>query len=287
MQIRYINQYNKEIKFDTKPSSLRLYDLEGRSGLQNNISFSNTTYIDGSTVNSQVINKRDMSIVGKIISRNVLEVDQIKRDLTSTFTLKGEGILFFKDNENSKEYCIRCVVSKGVVFSQDDYGIVSFIIELISPNPFWKDGAEAKVEIANIKGAFHFPLRLPTIMGYKEPSLIVNCNNTGDVNIGMRLEFIAKNPLTNPSLFDVNTRQYIKINKAMVKGEKIIIDTNIGQKGIVSVIDNVETKILHLMDFDSSFLQLQKGDNLYRYNADTGIEFLTCNIYYSPSYLGV
>ena len=73
----------------------------------------------------------------------------------------------------------------------------------------------------------------------------------------------------------------------MARGEKITINTNVGKKYITSNLNGVETKILHLLDFESDFLQLKKGDNLFRYNADEGIDFLTCNIYYSPKYLGV
>lgn len=291
MQIRYTNSFNNNITINSKPSSLRLLDLEGRDGLENQISTTKTTNIDGIIVNSTTVGNRDLAIVGNIYSKNVSEIEKIKRDLISIFTIKEHGALYFKDTDDSKEYCIECIVSNAPKFTVNDYGIIKFRIELIAPIPFWTDALDAKVEIAQIKGSFHFPLIIPktqgTILGYKQPSLIVNCNNQGDVNTGMRIEFYANNPVTNPSLFDVNTRKYIKINKSMVKDEKIIINTNVGKKSIVSIINGVETKILHLFDFSSDFLQIYKGDNLLRYNADSGIEFLTCNIYYSQKYLGV
>lgn len=287
MQIRYVNKYKDSIELNSNPSSLRLYDLEGRDGLQNEISVSKTTYVDGIGINSTTVGQRDMAIVGKIISNNILEVENIKRKLLRSFTLKDKGVLYFKNNSESKEYCIDVVVSNAPMFTNISYNVIDFIIELVAPLPYWRDKLEAKTEIAKIKGSFHFPLNLPAIMGYKQPNLIVNCKNVGDVDTGMRIEFYAKNPVLNPGLFDVNTRQFIKVNKQMVKGERIILNTNAGHKNITSVVDGIETKILHLIDFSSNFIQLQRGDNLLRYQADEGIDFLTCDIYYSPKYLGV
>ena len=286
MQIRYVNKFNNSITFDSKPSTLRLYGVDGKDGLKNQISTTKTTYVDGVNVSSATVNERSLSIIGKIFSKDKSEVERIKRDLIKAFTIKGEGVLYYMETEDSKEYCIDCIVSNAPIFSQNDYGITNFIIDLVAPMPFWRDKLESKTEVAQIKGSFHFPLNLPTMMGYKQPGLIVNCNNVGDVNVGMRIEFIAKSQLTNPSLFDVNTREFIKINKVMVAGEKIVINTNAGKKSITSVLNNVETKILHFIDFSSSFLQLQKGDNLLRYDAEEGLQFLTCNIYYSPTIFG-
>ena len=287
MQIKYINENNKSIELNTKPSFLRLYYVEGKDGLSNQISSSKITFTDGINVFNTTINERSLAIIGKIISKDKEQVANIKRNLIETFNVKSNGLLIYKDTEESKEYCIDCIVTNGPKFTVNGYGVIDFIVELVAPYPFWRDKKEAKVEIAQIKGSFHFPLNIPTIMGYKQPSLIVNCNNTGDVEVGMRIEFIAKKELKNPSLFDVNTRKFIKINKNMARGEKITINTNIGKKYITSNLNGVETKILHLLDFESDFLQLKKGDNLFRYNADEGIDFLTCNIYYSPKYLGV
>ena len=274
MQVRYTNKYKDSIEINSNPSSLRLYDLEGRCGLSNEISVSKTTYTDGVIINSTTLGQRDLIIVGKIISNNKVEIESIKRKLIRTFTVKDNGTLYFKNNDDSNEYCIDAIVSNAPIFTSVSYNVIDFIIELVAPNPYWRNKTEARIEIASIKGSFHFPLNLPTIKGYREPNLIVNCNNVGDVDSGMRVEFYAKEPVLNPSLFDINTRQFIKINNA-------------GEKSIISIIEGVETKILHLLDLNSSFLQLSRGDNLLKYEADEGVEFLFCDIYYSPKYLGV
>ncbi|HEX3075966.1 MAG TPA: phage tail family protein, partial [Lachnospiraceae bacterium] len=120
--------------------------------------------------------------------------------------------------------------------------------------------------------------------------LIVNVYNKGDVETGMRIVFRAKGALTNPSLFNVETREFIKINKAMTAGEVITIDTNYGKKGITLRKNGVESNILNYIDIaggGNTFLQLAVGDNLLRYNADTGADNLEVDIYFDNRYLGV
>lgn len=287
MQIKYTNKYGQEVVISDKPSSLRLYDLEGKCGVLNEISSSKNTYMDGVNVNATTVNERELILTGKIISSNKSEVESIRRKLLSTFTPKGKGKLYFKENENSKEYLIETIVSSAPVFLSVDFNVTEFVIELIAPDPYWRDTYEGKVNIANIQGKFSFPLNLPTLMGTKKPNLIVNCANNGDVPTGLRIEFTALSQVVNPSLFNINTREYIKVNITLNSGDKIVINTNQGRKSVVVIANNIETKILHLLDFNSTFLQVEKGDNLFRYDAEVGIERLTCNLYYSPKYLGV
>ncbi len=44
-------------------------------------------------------------------------------------------------------------------------------------------------------------------MGHKSPSLIVNVHNPGDIETGMKIEFKALGFLSNPSLFNINSRE--------------------------------------------------------------------------------
>jgi hypothetical protein len=160
----------------------------------------------------------------------------------------------------------------------------------LAPNPFWQDINATKTEIAIWRGAFEFPLELVEEgieLGYREPSLIVNILNKGDVATGMRIQFKALATVENPSLFNVNTREYIKINKTMSTGEIITVTTGFGDKKVYLDNNGVVTNAFNYIDLNSTFLQLEVGDNLFRYDADEGIDNLEVSIYYTPQYLGV
>jgi hypothetical protein len=124
-------------------------------------------------------------------------------------------------------------------------------------------------------------------MGHREPSLIVNVLNEGDVETGMRVDFKALASVENPSILNINTQEFIKINKIMDAGEIISVTTNYGSKKVESYLSGVTTNAFNYIDLGTTFLQLNVGDNLFRYDAETGIENLEVSIYFTPQYLGV
>jgi hypothetical protein len=103
----------------------------------------------------------------------------------------------------------------------------------------------------------------------------------------MRIVFRALGELENPQLFNVNTREYMKLNYTMQGGDVITVDTSYGAKNIILTRNGVETNIYRYMDVDSTFLQLDIGDNIFRYDADDGLSNLEVTVYFSQKYLGV
>ncbi len=267
----------------------KLFDIEGIETAEFELNIVNNSHLDGSSVISKRIQKRPISISVDYKGENK-EIERQK--LISFFNPKNIGVLIveYGDVKRSIEYEIENFKSKLT----NVYDGLSFTVDLICPNPFWTNVELNKKQIALWKGDFHFPLVIPInkgiTMGHREPSLIVNVLNNGQVKTGMIIEFFARGTLSNPSLFNVNTREFIKINKGMVAGEKFIINTNVGKKKILQELNGVTTDILNYLDIvggGDTFLQLEVGDNLFRYNADSNLDNLEVNIYFSPQYLGV
>lgn len=51
--------------------------------------------------------------------------------------------------------------------------------------------------------------------------------------------------------------------------------------------DGVETDYFRYIDVDSTFMQLAIGDNMFRYDAASGVNSLEVSIFYSKEFLGV
>lgn len=170
-----------------------------------------------------------------------------------------------------------------------------FKIVGMAADPLFKDDHEDKVSAASTKAMFHFPLIInkteqepPMVMfGVREPSLIVNVFNHGAVGTGMRIVFKALGTLTGPSLINVYTQDYFKLNKTMYAGEVVEVTTTIGEKKVIAHINGVETNYFRYRDLSSTWLQLDVGDNLFRYDAESGIDNLEVYIYFSNRYLEV
>lgn len=244
---------------------------------------------NGAHLTSTVLEGRDIPVTGTILAENEYEMEIRKRDLIELVNPLND-LRLIRDN-----YKIEGRPTSTANFSSDykennEYAC-KFIFTLMCANPFWSNVQDKKVDIALWKGSFHFPLVIPDvkgiIMGYKEPSLIVNVLNNGNIDTGMMIEFRARGTLTNPSLFNINTREWLKIEKEMVAGEVIKINTNFGKKRVEQYLNGVTTNAFNYLKRGSKFLQLSKGDNLFRYDADSNLDNLEVAIYYNNNYLGV
>ncbi|NFA60817.1 phage tail family protein [Clostridium sporogenes] len=279
------NEKGQQIEFSIW-SPFFLQNIDGISGLKNTIYSSKGMGQDGSTCVGSTLDDRNIVIQGAITENKELN----REKLLSIINPKLKSKLIYIDG-NIKKY-VECIVETAPIIPKENNP--KFQISLLCNNPYWKDYIDSKVNIALWKGDFHFPLVIPVnkgiTMGHREPSLIVNVLNNGQVKTGMIIEFFARGTLSNPSLFNVNTREFIKINKGMVAGEKFIINTNYSKKKILREFNGVTTDILNYLDIvggGDTFLQLDVGDNLFRYNADSNLDNLEVNIYFSPQYLGV
>ena len=186
-------------------------------------------------------------------------------------------------------------VRYSAAYKENNEVICKFKIDGKAADPLFRDTNDGKVSAASTRPMFRFPLIInktdqkpPVIMfGAREPSLIVKVYNSGAVSTGMRIVFKATGTLTNPSLINVYTQEYFRLNKELHSGEVVEITTTIGEKKVIAQVNGVESNYFRYRDLDSTWLQLDVGDNLFRYDADSGIDNLEVYIYFSNRYLEV
>jgi len=276
---------SREIIFDNINYVLNQIDY-GSSGATHT-TFKGINQI-GAYLTNSTIDTREISVMGYILANSKSDMQIRKHELYKLLNPLDKFILI------NDGYKIECVAESTVKFAVDktennDY-VAKFEIVALCNNPCFVPVNAINVNIAQWQGEFHFPLEIPktgVVMGTRIPSTIINISNTGDIETGIVIKFTAKSSVTNPSLLNVNTREYIKINRVMLAGEEISINTNYGQKAVTSLYNNTTTNILNYLDFESTFLQLPLGDNIFRYDADENISNIEISINYSPKYLGV
>lgn len=284
----YKNERGDTLRFGDRAPFL-VTAIEGLGSPQNIISKSKSPLQDGSTITMTSLEDRGLMFQGVILENDRVIRQRLRRQLIKVFNPKLNGELTIERDGTVKK--IECVPELAPFFPsnmQNNYQ--EFSIQLFSANPYWQDPISTKKEVAIWRESFEFPLEMleqGIELGYREPSLIVNVINDGDVECGIRIEFKALASVTNPSLFNVNKREFFKINKSMVAGEVITVTTDFQNKKVLSNINGIERNAFNWIDFESTFLQLDVGDNLLRYDAEEGLENLAVTIYYTPQYLGV
>lgn len=245
-------------------------------------------YVTGTSLET-----RSVTIQGWVIAENESMMTIRKTTLNRFFNPQQAVDLFYKD------YVLRFLPNTSIrystVIAENNEVICKFKVEGYCPDPLFSEQVESKVAAASTQAMFHFPLIISEtpnppggiIFGLRQPSLIFTVTNNGAVDVGMKIVFRASGTLTNPSLIEVNTQKFFKVNKTMVAGEEITIDTIIGEKKIEGYLNGITSNYFKYRDLDSEWLQLKVGDNLFRYDADQNIGNLEVYIYYNNKYLEV
>jgi hypothetical protein len=260
--------------------------MDGLGSVQNTVYRHKSPSQDGTTATGSALEERAPVIEGVILSR---DKDMYRQALLRAFNPKLSGTLRYERRQVVKE--IDCIPELAPAFPSDySKTYQAFLITLLCPNPFWRDISANKAEIAIWRGAFEFPLELVSEgieVGFREPSLIVNVFNPGDVPCGMKIQFKALATVETPSLFNVNTREQFKINKTLAAGEVITVTTHFQNKRVELNQNGVISNAFNWIDLGSTFMQLDVGDNLLRYDASSGLDNLEISIWHTPQYLGV
>ena len=290
-KLTYINERGESITFS--PASLyhvNMKDVSGLSDVRNAIYSISSMGQDGDTFLGNRIESRDIEIVGHIIERDKVARQSLRRSMNKILNPQFSATLVYE--LGSFKRVIACTIDDAPIFKRVKV-FEQFTIGLCCLSPFWKEETESREDIAMWTGGLEFPepdgieLFDGWEIGTRQPSLIVNVYNSGDVKAGMRIEFRALGSLTNPLLLNVATQEYIKVNMELQAGDVLTVSTGYGEKAVKLKRAGETTDAFRYLDVDSSYLQLSVGDNLFRYDADTNEENLEVTIYHNNLYLGV
>jgi hypothetical protein len=268
-------------------------DCKGISDISNKIYTTNSMGQQGDTYIGQRIEPRDITITGSIATRDKDYSLDLRRKMQKVLNPELDATLTYVYKNFKK--VIDCKGEDAPKFTRK--GIYQdFTVSLTCPDPFWREENEDKDDIAEWIGSLMFELEINESegieFGYREPSVIVDVYNDGDVATGMRIEFRAIGTLTNPQLLNMNTGEFIKIGSddnvvTLIAGDIVVVNTEYGKKGATLTRGGVSEDYFRYIDVDSTFMQLEIGDNVFRYGADTNPDLLEVSVYHSNKYLGV
>lgn len=272
-----------------------LYDHFDLSGLSASINYAESTG-DGATYQRTRLEIRDFDMPFYINrkGRPVWWIEEQRTLAYKVFNPKKNPLKLEFETPAGKEYYLFANLEGAPYFPN----------ELENENELWQDGllqftandpyiyenTVQSVDVATWVGAFEFPLEIPEEgieMGYRSESLIANVFNGGQESTGMLIRFKALGTVAKPSLINVNTYEEFKLNFTMLGGDVIEVSTYQGRKTITLIRNNVHSNIFHARQLLSKFLQLEVGDNLFRYDAESGIDNLEVQMQFTPRLLGV
>lgn len=280
------------ISFDHPFQLLNDVDL---SGLTATVNYSDTT-ADGSNYQNTLLDNRTFPVtffIEKVINDPVWYEEQRSfsfRVLNPHFNPMRVDF----ETAGGKSYFINANLDslpnypKG--FENDNRLWAKGIIFMTANDPYIYQTATARFEMGTWVGDLEFPLEITEggiEIGHYEDALITDIKTTGHLTTGMNIQLLARDHVTNPSFTNAVTYEVFRLEIAMVRGDVIEISTYRGNKSIYLIRDNIKTDIFSSLSLASTFLQLQPGSNLIKYDADSGLDNLEAIITFNNSFLGV
>lgn len=248
----------------------------------------------GVSVNNTSLGTRGIAIEGWVVAQHERDMTKKKSALNAFINPQEPLDLLYDDYkiqfnpDNTVKYSINYAENNDVV--------CKFQIVGTAHDPMFVDSIENRLNFATTTAEFHFPLvispQLPeggVVFGSRTDSLIATVINKGSVSTGMRIVFKAKGSVSNPKLINVETQEQLLIRKDLVAEEEIEINTIVGSKRVRGRIGETSpfTNYFVYKTLDSTWIQLAVGKNLFRYDADSGLDNLEVFVYFQNRFLEV
>ena len=290
MKLDYISARGDRLPLATN-NLFALTHIEGLTSAAVSISSSTIGGADGDIINSVQANPRPISMDLRV--RDGVSVDEAKRAVLQVVKIKQVGTLEWTHNGKT-------VTISGVVESVEMprfSNAVTMQISMYCSQPFWEDIEFVVQQISeaidlhwftdSATGMLYFPDEgIP--LGEYDTIRTKHFYNNGDVAVGLEISVVAFDTVTNPIIYDGNGNFFgvgygdgAKRVQLEV-GDNVIITTHKGNKNITLNGRSILSKLRP----QSTWLQLEAGDNLFTINSDDdSLTNMTFSLIYKQRYI--
>ena len=274
------NVKNNILTLTQNESDYQVLSITGLNPPNAQINTSTIAGLDGAKFNSSKLQSRNIVIMIKI--NGDIEANRI--NLYKYFATK-EWCKFYYENEHRNVY-IDCYVENFEcnLFTNNEIAQIS----LICPQPYFKDMQTIIDDISKALAAFEFPFGFGS-KGATNPSVtkdtstdsaiefstidtskITNIYNDSESMTGVIIKIDVMGTISKLLIKNTQTGELMTLSYKFLENDRILINTNKGQKSIVLVRNGVTTNLFTALVKGSTFFQLTIGDNFFSYTADNG-----------------
>ena len=272
MKFDYISARGDRLPLATN----ELFDLvhvDGMTTAATSIASNTMGGADGDIINNVKANARPIVIDLRV--KNGVNVEDAKRAVLRVVKIKQLGTLEWTQNE-------RTVTISGVVETVDMprwTNAVTLQIAMYCSQPYWEDLDFIVQQISeaidlhyftdSATGMLYFPVEgIP--LGEYDTIRTKRFHNGGDVAVGLEISIVAFATVTNPIIYNENG-DFLGVGYGdgakrvqLTAGDNVVITTHKGNKDIKLNGKSILSKLRP----QSTWLQLEAGDNLFTINSD-------------------
>lgn len=278
---KFIYQNSKdEEMFFSLDSVFILNNITGIDSNTTDISSSESVGQVGSTINHKHVKEKNITINGTIkkdtkANRNKLLDIVLPADDAKLFCIVDE-----------RKYYLEVTPTATPIIENLDYG-PKFQFALNCFYPFWKETDINSTTLNGIQSRFRFPINFGGTwqVGTSIEAEFINIRNKGNQKIGIEITLKAESLCSGFKIQNVKTLEFLYLDYEMQAGEEITITTGYNNKRITS---NLNGNIIRYLDLiNSAFLQLEPGDNIFKFSAEINEQGVQVNADYSIVKVGL
>ena len=244
------------------------------------INTTNISGMDGARFNSSKLGTRNIVIMLRINGN----VEDNRQELYRFFRTKDVCTFYFS-NDN------RDVLIQGYVetvecdlFAQGQ----TMQISIICPYPYFQAIQNVVVDISNEVATFSFPFSInqgePIPFTNYISNRVTNVKNNSETETGVMIGIYVLSDVGKIQIRDTDTGEYITLVYSFLENDRIVINTEKGNKNISLIRNGVETNLFTALQEGSIFFQLKVGDNHFGYLVNDGSDDDAVYIVFDFSY---
>ncbi len=260
---RIENYVNDILTLTQNEDNFQVLSIEGLNPPNAQINTSAIAGMDGAKFNSSKLNTRNIVVYIKI--RGDIERNRLR--LYSFFATKQWCKFYYKNGSLD-------VFAEGYIESVE-CGIFSnnevMQISILCPDPYLKSVQEILDDISKTVKLFEFPFAIeyPYIEFSRiEDNRIVNVESS--FASGVIVDIDIYQAASKVEILKTDTNEKIALNYDFLPNDKIVIDTNKGQKSVALMRGDDKINLFMSIEKGSAFFQLKSGNNYFTYRIDGG-----------------
>lgn len=292
----HLNESIELVLTEPEESGFVIRSIEGLGPVNANVHFTELATLDGAIDNDARLGTRNIVLSLVFIGKPTIENT---RQLSYKYFPIKQKILFRIKTTNRECYTVGRVESNVPnIFDQQE----GCQISILCPDSYFKSLKDGTVSFYGVEPLFEFPFSNESLV---EPLIEFGdmytissgeINYQGDGETGILINIYANGSAEGLTIQNAKTRQMLSISDSKLisltgagisKGDNIIIDTTKGNKSVLLIRDGQTINILNALEKPISWINLNRGSNIFTFTADSGLNYLKYVINYNSLYEGV
>lgn len=284
--ITVTNHLNESITMDMRfpeKSGFLIYSIDGLGPPKADINFTDLSLIDGSIYNSARANKRN--IIFSFLFMMKPDIETMRKLSYKYFPVKQRIKVAIESDSREVEAYGFVESNEPNIFSN----IAGCTISILCPDAYLFDINDNIIYFSTITSLFEFPFSNESLVTplIELSSLLSNPQeliyNPGDISVGMIIYIHATGSANDVEIINSITLETLSIDSTEIvsitgsdisAGDDITISTVKGNKYAILKRSTTTYNILNALGQNPIWLQLEVGDNVFAFDANTGLSNL-------------